>query len=363
MHALRERDLQGVRMHQRIPLAMLVSLLFALGSARVEAASSLVPVCEFKNVRWEHSAKLAFPGTRVVYGDAWGNTGSRVRLEGTLGLDGLGAWRFHAALSGRGIEAEGEIDPNEEHLLALLEPRSLGELGVIVKGGVVRLQGRAGGEIVVTAPTWATDLVRPRGPWPTMRVTCPDLSVHVQGLRELNERALLERAGLDLPGAWELTLREGRIPLRESPGGRVVGHLLGRHVRGAWGLERQEAWVHVARPHWQGTVWHGWVREKDLAAETQVGGLGVSGMLGLRPERECRICEAPLPLRARVGDEEREVGRVLPGTPVVILALDGASARVMFPHGWLRAVEGAELRVPAEVAACPLQPKPPAPAP
>lgn len=115
----------------------------------------------------------------------------------------------------------------------------------------------------------------------------------------------------------------------------------------------------MAVAHWQGTIWHGWIRGKYLQEpkESDGGVGGISGLLGQGRELQAHRCAQDLPLVAYVNEEEHPVGTVKAGALISVKTTGTRKGwvSVELPDAWLRATEESELQVSSTVLDCPIE--------
>ena len=326
----------------------MLNLLLLLLAANPASADAWCTWTDAPFTGWAH---LRLPGTDLVWGQA---DGDRMVLTGQL----LGSARgpvLQATLHQGGVAVTGDIDPADGLVFRAGANVQLRSEGLIAADAQVVPTGLLGaGVLWVTATPDAMAQVRFRVPT-FGALPCEGLvlsqrfnggqegarAMAVLGVTASTERAHLKEHAVALrmepDFAWVLTLKKVDYPREVAVLARI-----GRNVR-------------IARDQGDGLVLYGWIRATDLMDPKDVPAGpqdGILGGIGGGSTEDVYRCEADLPLRARVGDQEAPVGTLAAGTAFEIQGAVAGGVSIRPYESWLFVEQDAALLLPAEAAKC-----------
>ena len=321
---------------------MLFTALLSLAVA--QAAPKPTPWCTWSDAPYTGWTLLRFPGTDLAWGQV---SGDRLALSGAL-QDGPQGPTLQAELHDEGVLARGDVLPSDGLVFRAGATLPLGVAALLSEGAVVQPVALLdGGAFAIAA-------VKARAPAVTA-LTCGQLLL--SGRFNNLDESLAAQAALGIHDDTERArLVRGRVPLAPMPGfPRAATFKRVDYDREVAVLERRGQDVRVAYPHYDGVVWYGWIKASDLQdPDTSPGPMdGILGGLGVGAEVVLRRCDADLPLRARVGSVEAEVGTIAAGTPFELRSSEADGVIVALYGSWLFAEGDAALILPVEAAACP----------
>lgn len=333
-------------------------LLAALLTISLPSFGATEPWCTWTDAPYTGWAGLRFPGTDLVWGRA---SGDRISLSGELGGGQYGP-TLSAELRQGGVTVRADLRASDGLLFRAGAPVMLGPIGLIGEGSVVEPVGwMAGGAVMVAGDHYAMDEVDARVE-PFGALTCGQLLLSGR-FNKLDEDAAVKEA----LGVTEQTerahLKTRRVALRALPGlTKSATFKAGDYPREVAVLERRGADVRVAYVHYSGLAWYGWVRAKDLLDPEDAPsgeGDGILGAMGRGSKEELRRCDVDLPLRARVGEHEAEVGTLAAGTSFLVRDATGEGAvSVQLTRSWLLVERDAALLLPREALDCASETRP-----
>lgn len=318
--------------------------LFGSSVARAEAW------CTWNEAAFTGWARVRLPDTDLVWGQV---SAERVSLTGALQPTATGP-ALRASLSQGGLNVRGDLPASDGLLFRSGVRLPLGSVGLIAEGAQVRpVAMPQPGFIAVLPGEFVLDQVKVKGA-PFALLTCQQLLLSGR-FNELDESAaLLASLGVteQTERAW---LSTGRVKIRPMPG-FPAGVIVKRRDSplSVAVLERQGSQVKIAYDHYDGVVWTGWVRARDLATAEYTDSLGgILGSVGGTGPETVRACAEAQPLRVRVKGQIAEVGTVGPGVEFVVERSGADGAEVQFRSSFLYPEDGVALLLPEAASACP----------
>lgn len=332
----------------------MINLLFLLFFSHSASAGTW---CSWNDASYGGWARLRLPGTDVPYASV---NGDRITTTAQL-QPGVTGPTLRVAMRQGGVSVRGDIDTSEGLVLRAGLSLPLNGVGFIAEGAPVEpVQLMTDGSVLVRGSPAAMAGVKLMG-LGGAPLSCAQLLLSGRFNRLSESEALA--ASLGVTDQTETRyLRHGRIPLRPAPGARRGAVLTPLdYEREVAVLERRGGQARIALSHYDGVVWTGWVRERDLMdAELEpVDGVGgILGSLGHGELEKIYACDAVMPLRARVGDQETEVGAIAAGTPFKVLASVEGGVHVGLDRAFVFPETDVKFLLPAEAAACPFTERP-----
>ncbi len=330
-------------------LARVALVASALLPRAAAAADDLASLCTWTDARAERAMEVRFPGTATPFAAVDGHGDDR--LDAVLGWDDNDVLRFRVRVRSTQVSVGGDVDPMADWLFRLSgDPVAAGEHTTLTSTSDVRIAGWGDGKVRVR-PLRSAE-ARVRVPTAAASLSCAQLSVH-RGPHLKDTRRLVD-AGLSAAPAVT-RIRARGAPLRNQPRGRVIGYVTrSDYAQHAYVVSESDDFVQVAIVHWTGPVWVGWVARRHLAPPSTGEQMSsVFGALGARAPVDVLRCDTDLPLRARAGSYEREVGTVHAGAALALGETEGPWTRVTdLPGSAVRPLEAATLWVPTEATTC-----------
>ncbi len=326
-------------------------------NARAGREGTSVPLCWWGNARWEDRGPLLVRGTDIPLarvrarwaGDQWkgATTTAVLRQEGNSSLL-QGEW------TGPGLVLQGDVDVGGQAVFRSFEPRRLGSMGAVLKGGHVRvldaLQGRA---LVVPSPDSAVPFRTDESL--ALEVPCDGLSLSASLPSKDPARAQLEQAGFDVKAKAMLLPPHAALPASSSPGGPTSGFFVGdeQPVRG-FVVDRKENEARLVVPTRDGVVWVGWVAAEPLRADEGPPFEQPLPSVNVPSAGVWRTCSShDFPLSLELQGRLIAIGTLRAGTPFSVGEREGNFRPVAIGLDWLELSPQLTVLAPSDAFDCP----------
>lgn len=316
-------------------------------------------LCWWRNARWEDRGTLLVRGTGQPFarararwsGDAWrgASTTAVLRRAGPLVLL-QGQW------SGPGLILNADVDVSAQAVFRSYEPVRLGEAGLLLKGGHVRVSDALAGRALVLP---AEESLRPfRSMQTVATLSCDALSLYapLEGPGD-PARRLLELTGFPANAPERWVPENVSLSASAVPGGATVGRFVADAVpvRG-FVVEQRDDEARLVVPTRAGLVWVGWVPAEGLEAPQGATPEPVAPPepLAAPGGLDWRSCDdAELPVSVISHAQIVEVGTLKRGTPFSVLARRGAYREVQLAVEWLELERDVTVLLPDRARDCP----------
>ena len=316
-----------------------------------------VPLCWWGNARWEERGPLLVRGTDVPLarvrarwvGDQWkgATTTAVLRHEGNSSLL-QGEW------TGPGLVLQGDVDVGGQAVFRSFEPRRLGSLGAVLKGGHVRvldaLQGRA---LVVPSPDSAAPFRTEESL--AVELPCDGLSLSASPPSKDSARAQLEQAGFDAKAPSMLLPPNAALPASSLPGGPTSGFFVSgeQPVRG-FVVDHKESEARLVVPTRDGVVWVGWVAAEPLRADQEPALEPPMLPVKVPAAGVWRACSTrDFPLSLELHGRLISIGTLRAGTPFSVGERQGNFRPVALGLDWLELSPQLTVLMPSDAIDCP----------
>lgn len=314
--------------------------------------------CSWTNAPYTGWARLSLPGGTTPWASVGGDA---ISLTGAL-QDGADGPVLRAQLERDGVRVSGDLRGDEGLVFRTATALPFTSVGFIAEGAQVVPTARlplAGFRVMPTRAALHDVKIKAA---PGVAMSCPQLLLSGRFNEPDESAALMAALGVtaSTERAW---LKPGRVPVRMEPGfPRGVTLKKVPYEREVAVLERRGGDARIALGHYDGVVWIGWIKARQLqpVGYAPTGGLGgILGSLGGGAGETVRTCDVAMPLRVKLDGRTSEVGSVGSGVPFVVKGQEPEGLSVELRSTFLSPEDSAILLLPGEASDCASREVPP----